>query len=224
MVRGVRAILPIRPLELRRGYRGKLNLVALLILVFGGGMLAGAAYLSHEIPDVARDQEVWDRGVRAADGSISGREHTRYGLSSLLASYDLRVEYVDDRGGKHDGKLELTTALGDLDTSEPLEVRYDPANPKRFAVSWAIASSGPRYRGAIAIVVLCGLIGLFLIRAAWQVRRSVQRDAQIAAEGLELEVPVVSRQFVARRGKITGEVHYVLEIPSGDGVAEPQIR
>jgi len=196
--------------------------VALLIVVFGVGGLAGVPYFAHEITDVARDQEVWDHGVRAAKGSLSGRETSRSGLSWLIASYDLRVEYVDDRGDQHDGTLELTTALGDLDTSQEIEVRLDAAHPERFALSWAITSRGPRNRGAIAIVALSGLMGLFLIRAAWQVRRKLQRDRQIAAEGVELAVPVTRRQCVARRGKITGEVHYVLEIPSADGVVAPR--
>ena len=224
MARGVRSILPIRPLPLRAGYRRKHHLVAIFVVLSGCAMVAGAAYLSHEISDVARDQEVWDHGVRAADGSVEGRKNSRYGLSSLFASYDLRVSYVDDRGGKHDGVLELTTALGELDTSGELEIRFDPAHPERFAVSWAIASQGPRHRGAIAIVALCGLLGLFLVWGGWNVRRKLQRETRIAAEGLELEVPVVKRQFVVRRSKITGEVHYELAIPSVDGVAEPRTR
>jgi hypothetical protein len=222
MVRGVRSILPMQPLQLRGGYRRKHILVAVFIVVSGCAMVAGAVYLGHEISDVARDQEVWDHGVRATDGSVEGRMNSRYGLSSLFASYDLRVSYVDVGGGKHDGVLELTTALGELDSSGELEIRYDPAHPERFAVSWAIASQGQRHRGAIAIVAMCGLMGLFLIWGGWNVRRKLQRETRIAAEGLELEIPVVKRQLVARRGKVTGEVHYELAIPSADGVAEPR--
>jgi hypothetical protein len=224
MARGVRSILPVRPLELRAGYARKHELVALLVLLLGVGAIAGVPYLAHDITDVARDQEVWDHGVRATDESISGREHSRYGLSWLIASYDFRVSYVDDRGEKHDGVVDFATALGELDTGEETEVRYDPAHPERFAVSWAIAARGPRYRGAIALVSMSGVLGVFLIWGAWNVRRKLQRERQIAAEGLELEVRVISRQFVARRGKITGEVHYVLEIPPADGVAAPRTQ
>lgn len=223
MVRGVRSILPVRPLSLRAGYRWKHHLVAIFIVLSGCAMVAGAVHLGHEISDVARDQEVWDHGVRATDGSIDGRKNSRYGLSSLMASYDLRVSYVDLGGGKHDGVLELTTALGELDTSGELEIRHDPAHPERFAVSWAIASQGPRHRGAIAIVALSGLLGLFLIWGGWSIRRKLQRETQTAAEGLELEVSVVRRQFVVRRGKATGEVHYELAIPAADGVGEPRV-
>jgi hypothetical protein len=218
----IRSIVPARPLQLRRSYRLKLSLVASFILLVGAAFLAGVPALFHEITDVDRDQDVWDHGVPASDGSVEGTEHSRTGLAWLIAWYEFRVTYVDDGGARHQAELELTTALGEFDGSPPIEIRYDPAHPERFALGWAVAARGPRYRGAIAIVVGCGLLGVLLVRSAWQIRRRRKREQQIASDGVELELRVVSRHLTTRRGKLTGEAHYVLEIPSADGVAAPK--
>jgi hypothetical protein len=222
MTMGTRAVLPTRPLRLRAGHVWHMGIVAAVCFLLGAGALAGVPHFAHELADVARDREVWDHGVRAADGSLEGRQHSRIGLSWLLAWYELRVMYVDDRGERHDEKLGLNTAFGELNGEDDVEIRYDPAHPERFAVSWAVSSSGARYRGAILFILICAAIGACLIWAGWKVLRDLQRDKQTAAEGGELELRVVGRQLVLQRGGFSGEAHYALEVPPVDGISAPR--
>lgn len=208
-------------MRLRAGYIWHMGIVAAVCFLLGAGAIAGLPHFGRELTDIARDQEVWDHGVRAADGSLEGRQHSRGGLSWLIAWYELRVTYVDDRGASHDHELTLNTAFGELNGEDDVEIRYDPAQPERFAVSWAISSSGARYRGAIVFMLVCVAMGLVLIWTGWKIRRDLQRDKQLAREGGELEVRVVGRRLVLQRGRFTGEAHYALEVPPADGIAKP---
>jgi hypothetical protein len=90
--------------------------------------------------------------------------------------------------------------------SEPA-VRYDPADPQRFALSWAVDHSGGRW-AAVAFLWLClgGLVGFGLCVIGWQALRQL-RDVRHAAERSdEVVLGIASYKELIVNGRHTGWV------------------
>jgi hypothetical protein len=211
-------ILPSRPLRLRRGfviwsYFGAISLG----LVGAVALVAYVVWQLGEARQIQTDQAIWDHGTPAESSSVSGRETSH---NFLLNSYELDVEYVDAQGKTHRKKAEFSSLFASVDQKTDADVRYDPANPERFALRWAIDLGGYRW-AAFAFMMVAGIgIGIaFLVLALGLFRRVT--DARAAAEdSQEVEIELQKVVELSQHGRPTGtsQFHYQLTTEAGKTV------
>lgn len=192
-----RAILPAHRLRLRLGYGASYWIGALVCLGVAAALAVAARGFAGDIGDLRREQQLWERGTPAADGWIDGKRRSQLGLSWVIASYDAKVTYTDDRGERHTGTLAFWTMFGGPDT-DAAELRFDPAQRDRFAVSWGVDASGARWRAVIVMTALFALLALTFAYVAWIAIGALRRDRRIAATGDEVELRVVSTKQVMK--------------------------
>jgi hypothetical protein len=96
------------------------------MVLVAAGMLAGVPHFAHELTDIGRDQEVWNRG--GPRGRRIDRGPRAFARRDVVPArvYELHVTYVDDHGNHHEGELLLSTALGELDADQDVEIRTTP--------------------------------------------------------------------------------------------------
>lgn len=211
-------LLPSRPLRLRRGF--------VLWSCFGAislgliGAVALVAYIVWQLGEahqIRTDQAIWDHGTPAESSSVSGRETSH---NFLLNSYELDVEYVDAQGKTHHRKAEFSSLFASVDQKTDADVRYDPANPERFALRWAIDLGGYRWAAFIFMLVAGIGVGLaFLVLSFGLLRRFT--DARAAAtDSQEIEIEVVKVVELTQHGRATGtsQFHYQLTTEAGKTV------
>lgn len=211
-------ILPSRPLRLRRGFALWSYVGAVTMgLVGAAALVAYVVWQLGEARQIQTDQAIWDHGTPAESSSVSGRETSH---NFLFNSYELDVEYVDAQSQTHRRKAEFSSLFASVDQKTDADVRYDPANPERFALRWAIDLNGYRW-AAFAFMMAAGIgIGLaFLVLALGLFRRA--SDARAAAEdSQEVEIEVLKVVELSQHGRPTGttQYHYQLTTEAGKTV------
>ena len=209
-----RAILPAQRLRLRGGAHVKTTLLTLLMLAMAAGCALGATWFASSGMSILRDQEIWEHGAPAIDGSINAKRTSKL-IPWLIANYDGTVSYTDAEGARYEGSVDFWTMFGGPDT-DTAELRYDPAHHDRFAISWGVEASGARWRAVIVMVLLLGLLSPVAAYGAWAIVQNARDEARVAAEGDEIELHVVSCTPNVKDGKPTGTYHYELELEIGD--------
>lgn len=213
-------ILPPRPLRLQSSYVLGCWLKALIFFALGAAILVGITiWQGGEARAILRDGEVWEHGEVAVDSNVSGKERSQ---NFIVNSYDLKVDYTDQQGGAHHAKLEFTLLFRSVDQRSEAEVRYDPRDPSKFALAWAVDRSGSRW---LSVIFLWGILALFAALMAWlgflQVRNWLDARAA-AADSDEIAAHLVSVSEVRnQKGKPTGARNYLLVVPL-DGKRELQ--
>jgi hypothetical protein len=212
-----RSVLPVRPLGLRMSFYLRRTAFGLFLAAFAAGSGAGAVWAISDAWSIRRDQRIWDSGTQATDGMVHGKVRSR-GLRWVIAFYDLDVTYADADGARYRGPVEIATMLGSVDTDADPEVRYDPADPDRFALSWAVDASGARWRWVVIGGALFGAIALLF---AWVTRGWIQETLairQCARRGREVVVRIADVLRVDDdRGRRTTKARYTLLVPAPDG-------
>ncbi|AKU94127.1 hypothetical protein AKJ09_00791 [Labilithrix luteola] len=223
MMRAVSAkdLLPSRPWPLAPGYVKK--------LLFGGGLLiasavaVGLALVSSVVRDARQlesDRAVWNAQTSVeVPALVQGTLSTR---NFLVHSYKFDVRYVTEEGERNE-KLEFT-ALTERDQSLEPMVRYEPNQPSRFALNWAVQLTESRVAwivalaiGAIVLVAKLGKRGRAMIREA--------RDAErLSIEGVPAicEVLSVDRQLGQKRIS-DGQDGYRFRFPEEFGGGEAEV-
>lgn len=202
-------VLPARPYTVStamiRGARIKAA-IALPVGLLLGALLLG--WLGGEVGDYLTERRIAQTGSLAKSVKIAGQTHSKMFINNA----DLDIAYEDASGGQHRGKQSLWYAFGDIDQHAPLSVRYDPAAPDRFALSWALDVGVSR----MAFLLLClGLGGLFVVLPlllAVNQLRTVRQARRAAADSDEVLLRVT--QIVEQKANDvpTGnlELHYVV--------------
>jgi flagellar basal body-associated protein FliL len=206
-----RSILPARRLRLRASTYVTSALFVLLLLAFAAGGVLGTIWFVSSGGTILRDQDVWERGVVAQEGSIRAKRTSKL-IPWLIANYDGTVDYADAEGARYQGSIEFWTMFGGPDTDNQAELRYDPQHHERFAISWGIEASGARWRAVVMMTALLVLLTLVFAYGAWVIAQNARGDARVAAEGDEVQPAVVSATPVVKEGKPTGKYQYVLEL------------
>jgi len=209
-------ILPPRPLRLQSSFVLGCWLKALIFFAIGAAILAGITlWQGGEARAILRDGEVWEHGEVAADSNVSGKERSQ---NFIVNSYDLKVDYTDQQGGTHHAKLEFTLLFRSVDQHSEAEVRYDPRDPSKFALAWAVDRSGSRW---LSVIFLWGILALFGALMGWlgflQVRNWLDARAA-AADSDEVGAILISVSEVRnQKGKPTGARNYLFRVPLGSG-------
>lgn len=145
---------------------------AVFWIVVGAALGLGGVYWGAEgVRSILADQALWRSGTPAPRVQVGGRVRTdRF----ILKTYELDVQFQDVQGARHAGKEEFVTLFSSADQREP-ELHYDPADPRRFVLSWAVDVVGGRWMAALLFLVMGPviLLGAVLIaRGHWAQARS----------------------------------------------------
>ena len=212
-----RVRLPNRPLALRGGHQTRAYLGAAIALVIGVALALGTSCSASTALTILGDQRVWDRGVAAEHGSIRGKRTSKFGLQWFMASYDADVEYEDSAGQRYEGSLSFMTMLGGPDVSGDADLRYDPDDHGRFAVSWGVDASGARWRATIVLTLLLALCTLAFLWIAVLNVRALRAQRRRVATGDEVELLVLGCTQLMEQGKPTGKWRHELATIADDG-------
>jgi hypothetical protein len=209
-------ILPPRPLRLQSSFVLGCWLKALIFFALGVAILVGITiWQGGEARAILRDGEIWDHGEVATDSNVSGKERSQ---NFIVNSYDLKVDYTDQKGAEHHAKLEFTLLFRSVDQHSEAEVRYDPRDPSKFALAWAVERSGSRW---LSVIFLWGILALFGALMGWlgflQVRNWLDASAA-AADSDEIAAHLISVSEVRnQKGKPTGARNYLFRVPLPGG-------
>jgi hypothetical protein len=203
------------PLRLHPGFvrRSYLGLCAAVIF----GLAAAIIYPVMELGEARKLMDAtatWQTGTDAEGASVEGHETSH---NFILHSYRLNVEFVDQKGEPHKGKVEFDSLFGSVDQKAPVHVKYDPQNPDRFAFSWMIDVKGTAW-ASIAFMSLMGLgIGLLCLLVARQLTQKLAAARRAAVEAEESSVPLVKIIEMRKNGRPTGMMKYKYDTTDAAG-------
>ncbi len=194
------------PLRLHPGFVRKSYLGLCALVLFG--LAAAIVYPVMEIGEARKLMSataLWQTGTDAEDATVEGHETSH---NFLLNSYHLNVEFVDQQGGQHKGKVEFDSLFASVDQKAPVHVKYDPQNPDRFAFSWMIDMKATAW-ASIAFMTLVGLgLGLLFLFGARQMGQRLAAARRAAVDAVESSVALVKIVEVRQYGRATGVMKY----------------
>ena len=194
------------PLRLHPGFVRRTYLGLCAAVIFG--LAAAIVYPVMELGAARKLMDAvatWQTGTDAEDASAEGHETSH---NFILNSYHLDVEFVDQQGGQHKGKVEFDTLFASVDQKAPVHVKYDPQNPDHFAFSWMIDMKATAW-AAIAFMSLMGIgIGLLCLALARQMLQGLAAARRAAVDAVESSVGLMKIVEVRQYGRATGVVKY----------------
>ena len=181
-------VLPPRPLTLDTAVRARRRRSALQgSAVSGVVILLSLGCALYFGSDAWQARQLWRAGTAGEVQDYSGEVSTTEKLGIPLAhSYDLDVTFVDAQGQQHTGHRSFTYALTSAASQEENPgVRYDPADPSRFVLSWEAQGLKPWSLTLIALVFGLGFV-VAEVRSARRAKERRQLEDLCAQEGEEL--------------------------------------
>jgi hypothetical protein len=178
-------ILPPPPRATSAGRLVKKLMTAFFLGLLGLGMFGGLGYYAFTLADdLLSDRKIFANGVVAEDAEVEGTAKAR---RLIFHEYKLTLHYTDKNGVAHNEKQEFDTMFGEVDDKSPVEVRYDPAHPKRAACSWSVDVSMSRGIWALT-AALMALLGGFVVYAGARSMRDSFFEREAARDGTEVPV------------------------------------
>jgi len=204
-----------RPLHLRAGFVRRSYLGAIACFLGGGAaLIAYPALEISEAKDTLADAEIWKTGVPAEGLNLEGHRTTH---QAILDSYDLTVDYADQQGGEHHGRVKFSTLFASVDKGSPWHVRYDPKAPDRFALSWAVDLTWARWT-AFGFMTFVGVgLGLMFVAGGFLVMRRLGDARQAAVQSDEAELELEGIVQITKYRRPTGQVKYRYRVPTAAG-------
>jgi hypothetical protein len=209
---------PPRPWQLASGYAVKRKIGgAVLMLV---GLVAAVFYVhltSGGLRQFLQERAVWtDPRSAEVPSSVRGEVKTN---RLIFHEYRFKVTYpVDAAGTPRTEPLEFDTLLAEVDQGvEPL-VRFDPGQPRRFALNLAVLASTGRW-GALAFMLLAGvlLVGGSIGFLGWAMYAGASRAERVAARGWPVVGTITKIEEQRSHGAKTGMILYTFRLPEGLG-------
>ena len=192
-----------RPWVVPSKYVARNVVVAVLCLLGALGCIGGGTWwIVRTASRIAHDQRLWATGHEAYAVRIGG---TSTSHSFVINDYDLDVHYTDEQQRPHDGKAGFALLVSSVDDNDPGDVKYDPAHPDDFVVSWAITHLVARWACALFLsstfIVLFGA-GLFVIagrrlRLVTDAKKVAARSDEVLLELVSVSPVVVKRKHIA---------------------------
>lgn len=211
------SVLPPRPLRLHQSFVGRTTKsVVILGVIFAGFGVGLFLWQLGDFSRFLRDRDIWATGATATAVSVKGEAHFTTPVITLglvkFYDYDLKVAYSDGKGEARTATLKVESMLVGIDQSAEPVVKFDPASPDRFVLSWAIDLGLWRWSwlGFKWILILaCGTLLVLVLRGATRVLRNARLAAENSDEVL-LEVEKIEPFLVngAHHGQFI--VHYLL--------------
>jgi hypothetical protein len=208
-------VLPARPLRIQAAFVRRNHVLAALLTL--PGLLALFGYPIWQVGEaraILADQALWKSGEVASEVSVHGEQTSR---DFLLHSYKLQVGYLDRKGARHERRVEFDTLITSVSDREEVAVRYDPRDPDRLVLSWAVAVGGARW-GAFAFLCFAGVgLGLVFLLLARESLRRVADARAVARASDEIELPIHATEVIKQYGRSTGWVKYRYLVPRPAG-------
>ena len=213
--RGMRPKVLQLPLRLHPGFVRKSYLGLCAAVIFG--LAAAIIYPVMELGEARKLMDataLWQTGTDAEDASVEGHETSH---NFILNSYRLNVEFADQTGALHKGKVDFDSLFASVDQKAPVHVKYDPQNPDRFAFSWMIDMKATAW-ASIAFMSLIGLgIGLLCLVVARQLLQKLAAARRAAVDAVESSVAVVKIVEMRKNGRATGMMKYKYDTTDAAG-------
>lgn len=197
--------LPPRPLRIQPEFVRRSYLVAAICAPIGLALVAALLWWQGvEVRDYLRERKLLREGTKVADAEVSGRTSGKL----FIWHADLDVAYADQAGKSHRGQQTVWYAFGDIDQKAPLEVRYDPRDPDRFAVSWTVDLGVNRMISVALFLAIFGLCASLPLLVAWGKLRTLRlmRRSATSSDEVLLELRQVIEQIV--NGSPTGQLEH----------------
>ncbi len=196
-------ILPNPPYELSRDYVKRRQLQIALFSLMGAAVFSVCIWVSaSEAVQIAAETRTWNAGEPALSATVQGRETTS---KFIFRNYDLEVRFVGKDGSSHQGRVEFEAVFGSVDSTSTPAVRYLPAEPTRFALSWGQQVAAYRW----AAVGVFGIFGVALGAVFLALPRSALSELRLAREcsigACEVELAVVGTKRDAKTVRYTVE-------------------
>jgi hypothetical protein len=209
-------LLPERPLRLKPRFALKTWLKTGLMAL--GCAVAGGAFVVLGVGEVRAfldERALWEAGTPGpADVSGEVTTHEWLGFIPVGREYKLDVAYLDAAGEERTAKVEVTS-LTELDTESEPEVRVDPADPSRIALSWTAQAGGGRWAWALGVPAM----GLVLVVGAGLMARGAQRSVAsaraCARRSDERELPLLKVEQQKANGKPLPRWSITYTLPPG---------
>jgi hypothetical protein len=216
------AILPRRPLKVRFSVRLRAWAAAGLLALAGLAILGAASWFQGgALVHLVRERSIWAHGTPAADSGVQGKRRT---TNAIYNHYTLDVSWEDDDGELHAGKLDFSTLLGRVDTEPEPEVRYDPKEPDRFALNWAIDATGSRLGEIVVSWALFALLGLILVRRMRVPLAELAEIRHCAEYADEVELIVLGIEPVVQKGRPTAAHRWRFQVAGTSERGEVLVR
>lgn len=187
-------ILPPRPFQLQPDFaasaRRKLVLLSPLSLFF---VALVAYWQGGEVRQYLAERQLWQTGTLAETLNVAGKTSSKMFLSSA----DLDITFTTADGRTQHASQSISFAFGDLDQQAPLGLRYDPRDPSKFALSWALDVGVYRMLNVALYSALFGFMALLPLLIGWGAYATLKRARRAAAasdEVLAKLVKVVEQQ------------------------------
>jgi hypothetical protein len=157
-------LLPRRPLQLdprALAQRRLRNFGVVAVLIAMGALFCAGCFVSAQ--QVFCERALWARGTPGRLVHLSGKveETQKLGLT-FFYDYDLDVKWLDAQGRPHSGKTSFGRTFRGIGKREQPHLKYDPAAPDTFVLSWA--AQGGLARAGLPII--CGLLGICMLLCA----------------------------------------------------------
>ena len=147
--------LRLSPAFIRGARRSGLPWLLLGVLLLLGDLL----YQGSSVWQLNQEQHLWESGQEAGQAAVRGQKYTRY---SLFSAYDFEVIYNDAALHVYHRPLQFSALQSQLDDELEPKVKYDPADPASFAVSWGVSQRSERLWALALFGSFWGLVGVLL--------------------------------------------------------------
>ncbi|MFT3868252.1 MAG: hypothetical protein QM715_07125 [Nibricoccus sp.] len=211
-------ILPSLPLKLKNSFVWKFGAGGALLILLGLAVAVAFGWWQMDnAQEILKQSRIWKSGVPAGSAEAGGRVTTR---KFVFHEYDLDVAYLDQKGAVHRGKLKFDTLFNELEKDSDPVVRYDPAHPEDFALSWAVNRTGSRWASVIFMLLAgIGLIGGSAAILGVKALRSLADARRCARRSDEVIVQVTQVVEQNAKGKTTGyEYQFAGQLADGRSV------
>jgi hypothetical protein len=122
-------------------------------------LLGNFGYQGSLLWQLTQEQRLWESGDAAGQVAVRGQRYTRY---SFFSVYDVEVIYNDTALHVYHRPLRFSALQSQLDDELEPKVKYDPADPTSFAVSWGVSQRSERLWAIALFGSFWGLVGVLL--------------------------------------------------------------
>src|SRR5262245_37583738 len=196
-------ILPAPRRLVDRAYAARVTrkswLMSALFVVVGSGFTFAFVHFGHE---VITEHQLWQSGEAGEIQELSWqlRASGKAGVT-IFYDYTVDVAYLDQTGQLHQGHTEFDLVWSPVaDEFGSTRLRYDRADPSRFALSSSAEAGAARWAAPVLFGVLGAMmwLGLVLTRRTHATR--LRWFEQVAFDGEEILAPLHGVQPVPHQG------------------------
>jgi hypothetical protein len=209
---------PPTPWQLVPGYTLKRKIGGGVMMLVG--LMAAAFYVHFTgggVRQFLEERAVWNssRSVEAP-ALVEGKVKTN---RLIFHEYQFKVTYaVDAEGTTRTEPLQFDTLFAKIDEGVEPRVRFDPAEPRRFALNLAMLASTARW-GALGFMLIAGvlLVGGSIGFLGWAMYAGASRAEHVAARGWPVVGTITKIEEQRSHGVKTGMILYTFRLPEGLG-------